>query len=84
MTTQIHYIETALRKCEGMTRYLAKWRGIVDLEEVGKAVVALQDHVEELITHVEENVDWYRKREKRKQGWREWRKRRRRANKSER
>jgi hypothetical protein len=84
MTRQIHYIETALQKCEEMTRYVAKWRGILDVEEVGRAVVQMQDHVEELIGHVEENLEWYKKRERRKHMHREWRKRRRQAGKYER
>jgi len=84
MTSQIHYIETALQKCEEVTRDLVKWSGILPVVETGKAVVGMQDHVEELIRHVSENGEWYRRRERRRKGWREWRKRRRRAGKCER
>lgn len=84
MTSQIHYIETALQKCEEMTKDIVKWRGILSVEEAVRAVVDMQDHIEELIGHMSEHVEWYKRRERRKQGWREWRKRRRREGKCER
>lgn len=67
-----------------MTQYVVKWDGIRNLTEMKTAIVQLQTHLEEVMTHVRENLQWYVRRDQRKILWKEWRRRKRRSRLAER